>query len=227
MRRVVRDSNVAARLVRVGYLEPVDNQRSFHCRHRGAPLAQASRPLLPAEHKPTPSPPSASPSPAPPARSSPDSESPPAAGECQRNDQFEVPGADQPVRHAAVADDETAAWNFLGATLTTLGGGDPTPVLTDVLRYHVPGQRVTAFDLILRSIFRIDLSTLLTDATITQHFFSLRDNTPDLRDPRRPSRRRMTRLSRTPPTPVSSELARSDSMDTAAQGEVAYSRKRT
>lgn len=80
--------------------------------------------------------------------------------------------------------DETATWNFLVATLTTLGGGDPVPVLTDVLLYHALGQRVSAFGLIVRSIFRVDLPTLLTGTTITPRFFSLRDNDPDLRNPR-------------------------------------------
>lgn len=36
--------------------------------------------------------------------------------------------------------DEHGAWEFLVAALTDLGGGDPIPVLTDVLLYHVsPG----------------------------------------------------------------------------------------
>jgi len=80
--------------------------------------------------------------------------------------------------------DESDAWDFLVGALTTLGNGDPIPVLTDVLLYHVVGQRISAFGVILRSIFRVDIDTLLTGATIRPRFFRLRDNDPDLRDPR-------------------------------------------
>ena len=36
-----------------------------------------------------------------------------------------------------LATDEEGAWNFLVAALTELGGGDPIPVLTTILQYHV------------------------------------------------------------------------------------------
>jgi uncharacterized surface protein with fasciclin (FAS1) repeats len=36
-----------------------------------------------------------------------------------------------------LATDEEGAWNFLVAALTDIGGGDPIPVLTTVLKYHV------------------------------------------------------------------------------------------
>merc|ERR1711976_1101774 len=36
--------------------------------------------------------------------------------------------------------DEEAIWNFIVGALTDLGGGDPIPVLTNILLYHVsPG----------------------------------------------------------------------------------------
>jgi uncharacterized surface protein with fasciclin (FAS1) repeats len=79
--------------------------------------------------------------------------------------------------------DEEAVWLFLVDALTDLGGGDPIPVLTNVLLYHVAPERVSAIDFILRSFFRQDIETLLTDATFTPRFFRLEDNDPDISDP--------------------------------------------
>ncbi|MCR9243843.1 MAG: fasciclin domain-containing protein [bacterium] len=83
-----------------------------------------------------------------------------------------------------VGNDESDAWDFLVTALTQLGNGNPVPVLTDVLLYHVAPQRISAFSVILRSIFRVDIPTALTGATIKPRFFRLQDNDPDLRDPR-------------------------------------------
>ena len=51
--------------------------------------------------------------------------------------------------------DEEAVWNFIVGALTDLGGGDPIPVLTDVLTYHVAGGDIDVFGFILRSFFGI------------------------------------------------------------------------
>ncbi|MHC4128575.1 MAG: fasciclin domain-containing protein [Planctomycetota bacterium] len=80
--------------------------------------------------------------------------------------------------------DEAGAWEFLVAALTDLGGGDPVPVLTDVLTYHVAPESLDLFDVIWRSIFGEPIETLLPDATIQPFFFKLIDNEPDLRNPR-------------------------------------------
>ncbi len=72
--------------------------------------------------------------------------------------------------------DEAGAWNFIAA--------NAAPLLSDILLYHVVGQRITAFGVILRSILRIDITTLSSGATIKPRFFRLQDNEPQLRDPR-------------------------------------------
>ena len=41
-----------------------------------------------------------------------------------------------------------------------MGGGDPIPVLTDVLTYHVAGGDIDVFGFILRSFFGIDIETV-------------------------------------------------------------------
>ena len=78
--------------------------------------------------------------------------------------------------------DEEAAWNYLVGALTELGGGDPIPVLTDVLLYHVAPGDLRPLDLILATIFGGQIETLL-GATIRPFFFILVDNDPDLRNP--------------------------------------------
>jgi uncharacterized surface protein with fasciclin (FAS1) repeats len=70
---------------------------------------------------------------------------------------------------------EAAAWQFLVGALTQLGNGDPIPVLTNVLLYHVAGERITALDVIIKS--------LLTGATIRPFFLRLIDNDPSIADP--------------------------------------------
>jgi len=79
---------------------------------------------------------------------------------------------------------EQAAWQFLVQALTTLGGGNPIPVLQDVLKYHVAPQRISVFGVILRSILGQDIPTLVAGATIQPFFFVLVDNEPDLVNPR-------------------------------------------
>ncbi len=39
---------------------------------------------------------------------------------------------------------EKGAWNFLVQALTDLGGGDPIPLLTEILTYHVAGESLQA-----------------------------------------------------------------------------------
>lgn len=76
--------------------------------------------------------------------------------------------------------DEAEVWAYLVAELTALGGGDPIPPLTDVLLYHVAPESLNAIEV----LFSSEIDTLLTGATIDQRFLRLRDNDPDLRDPR-------------------------------------------
>ncbi|MFK8079024.1 MAG: fasciclin domain-containing protein [Granulosicoccus sp.] len=87
-------------------------------------------------------------------------------------------------------DDEGGAFDVIVAALTDLGNGDPIPVLTDILLYHVLPERLST-----GSIRRSgSLDTLLDDATITPDGSRLIDNEPDVRDPRfvRPSNIRAT-----------------------------------
>ena len=78
--------------------------------------------------------------------------------------------------------DEEGAWNFLVAALTQLGNGDPVPVLTDVLLYHVADGQLGPINLIVATLRRAEITTL-QGATIRPRFFRLMDNEPDLRDP--------------------------------------------
>lgn len=79
---------------------------------------------------------------------------------------------------------EAAVWGFLVEALTDLGGGDPIPVLTDILSYHVVPDAVDVFGFVKAVIFRADIPTLLEGATLRAFFFGLIDNEPDLRNPR-------------------------------------------
>ena len=79
--------------------------------------------------------------------------------------------------------DEEGAWHFLVAALTDLGGGDPIPVLTTILLYHVAPEEYSLLDIVFFSIFGQTIDTL-EGSTITPFFFRLIDNDPDLRDPR-------------------------------------------
>jgi uncharacterized surface protein with fasciclin (FAS1) repeats len=74
--------------------------------------------------------------------------------------------------------DEAGAWSFLVTALTGLGGGDPIPVLTAVLTYHVtPGAR-GVFSVLTTKTF-----PTLQGGTITRRFLTLQDADPDFRDP--------------------------------------------
>jgi len=75
--------------------------------------------------------------------------------------------------------DESGTWTFLVDALTQLGGGDPIPVLTDILLYHVAPTSLSP----LQVIFAGSIPTLLPGATIEPFFLTLRDNEPDLADP--------------------------------------------
>ena len=79
--------------------------------------------------------------------------------------------------------DEGAVWGFLVSALKGLGGGDPIPVLTDILLYHVAPGDVRPIDLILSTFFYSPIETALPDATFQPFFFRLIDNDPDVRDP--------------------------------------------
>ena len=78
---------------------------------------------------------------------------------------------------------EAEVWGFLVGALKELGGGDPIPVLTDILLYHVVPGTVRPIDLILSTIFFSPIETALPDASFQPFFLRLIDNDPDLRDP--------------------------------------------
>lgn len=80
--------------------------------------------------------------------------------------------------------DEQGSWQFLVQALTTLGNGDPIPVLQDVLEYHVAPVRLTLFNIVVRTLVGQTIPTLVPGATIQPFFFVLIDNEPDLRNPR-------------------------------------------
>ncbi len=74
---------------------------------------------------------------------------------------------------------EEAAWNFLVGALTELGGGDPIPVLTNVLLYHVPPERLTIDNV----LFDTDsVATALEGASFSVDRRSLVDADPDVKD---------------------------------------------
>ena len=79
--------------------------------------------------------------------------------------------------------DEAGAWSFLVAALTDLGGGDPIPVLTDILLYHVVPESLNVVDFFIASLFSQPITTLL-GADFTPFFVLLKDNDPDIPDAR-------------------------------------------
>jgi uncharacterized surface protein with fasciclin (FAS1) repeats len=79
--------------------------------------------------------------------------------------------------------DEAGAWSFLVGVLTVLGNNDPLPVLTNILLYHVSGSRISAVDVIVKTLRHQTIPTLLTGATIRPFFLVLKDNEPDLQNP--------------------------------------------
>jgi serralysin len=76
---------------------------------------------------------------------------------------------------------EAAAWDFLVGALTSLGGGNPIPVLTKVLTYHVsPGTKT-----FLQVVFsKTPLPTLDGTNTIGVAHLALVDADPDIRNPK-------------------------------------------
>ena len=79
--------------------------------------------------------------------------------------------------------DEEAVFNYIVGVLTKLGGGDPIPVLTDILLYHVVPGTVRPIDLILSTIFASPIETALPGGKIQPFFLRLIDNDPDFKDP--------------------------------------------
>ncbi|MEM1437144.1 MAG: fasciclin domain-containing protein [Pseudomonadota bacterium] len=76
--------------------------------------------------------------------------------------------------------DEDAAFAFLVDALTTLGEGNPIPVLTNVLLYHVTsGAQPLSAVLSSEAV-----ETLLPGATLTPNRFRLGDADPGILDPR-------------------------------------------
>lgn len=75
---------------------------------------------------------------------------------------------------------EEGAFNAIVDTLTVLGEGDPIPVLTNVLLYHVsPGEKSA------RKVLRSgEVTTLLEGATILPKGTRLVDNDPEFKNPK-------------------------------------------
>ncbi len=74
---------------------------------------------------------------------------------------------------------EQGAWDFLVVALTGLGNGDPIPVLTAILTYHVTPEARG-----VKSVLRTKEFPTLQGGTIVRHGFTLQDADPDLKDPR-------------------------------------------
>lgn len=80
--------------------------------------------------------------------------------------------------------DEEGAWQFLVTALTSLGGGDPIPVLTSILLYHVSPRALTTPQIFLIDARNGTIPTLLTGATLTPEGGRLIDADPDIANPR-------------------------------------------
>ncbi len=74
---------------------------------------------------------------------------------------------------------EAGAFNYIVGALTTLGGGDPIPLLTQILLYHVATEALNPFEV----IFSSEIDTL-QGGVIRPLFLRLRDNDPGFTDPR-------------------------------------------
>ncbi|MEL7463719.1 MAG: fasciclin domain-containing protein [Pseudomonadota bacterium] len=75
-------------------------------------------------------------------------------------------------------EDEDAVFDFLVSALTDLGGGDPVPLLTDILLYHVsPGAKTAAEIDAAETIATVNGATFATEGT------ELIDNEPDVANP--------------------------------------------
>jgi uncharacterized surface protein with fasciclin (FAS1) repeats len=73
---------------------------------------------------------------------------------------------------------EQAAWDFLVGALTGLGNGDPIPVLTAILTYHVTPEARGVFSVLTTKEF-----PTLQGGTIVRHGLTLQDKDPDIKDP--------------------------------------------
>lgn len=73
---------------------------------------------------------------------------------------------------------EEETWNFLVTALTGLGGGDPIPVLKNILLYHVAPERLGPVKVILSS----EINTLLGE-TFGVKVLQLIDKDPQLPNP--------------------------------------------
>ncbi|MEM9552012.1 MAG: fasciclin domain-containing protein, partial [Pseudomonadota bacterium] len=74
---------------------------------------------------------------------------------------------------------EDAVFDFIAGALGDLAGGDPVPLLTDILLYHVSGGAKTA-----EEIDDLDaVPTLLSGATFGSEDGELIDNEPDVANP--------------------------------------------
>jgi uncharacterized surface protein with fasciclin (FAS1) repeats len=74
--------------------------------------------------------------------------------------------------------DEQGAWNFLVGALTSLGNGNPIPVLTTILLYHVAPVRLGVFQV----LFSGKINTL-AGRSFGVRFLQLVDNAPKLANP--------------------------------------------
>lgn len=75
---------------------------------------------------------------------------------------------------------ESGAYNFIVNALKQLGNGDPIPLLTDVLLYHVsPGTQILKDVLLTDSV-----DTLLAGASFNTKWLNLIENDPGLTYPR-------------------------------------------
>jgi serralysin len=75
---------------------------------------------------------------------------------------------------------EAGTWNFLVGALTNLGGGDPIPVLTNVLLYHVHAGVLRPGDVLASK----SISTLLPGASFGVRGVELIDAAKSLRNPK-------------------------------------------
>lgn len=77
-----------------------------------------------------------------------------------------------------VGDDEGPALDYILSTLTVLGGGDPIPLLTDILTYHVADEARTLGELQNDKI----ISPLFEDADLIVNGETVEDQDPDFAD---------------------------------------------
>ena len=73
---------------------------------------------------------------------------------------------------------EEGAWTYLVDALTLLGGGDPIPLLTQILTYHVGTESLQA-----SQVLTSDEITTLQGGTIEVDGITLIDKEPDIDDP--------------------------------------------